>query len=111
MSKKVDYHFYDGQLFCSECQRTPKPPKCSIMATEKRKAFSSGRRWQNACCARHFDLLRNAPSTVSAYADECELLVFGAPLTYVCSNYGSMTSTLIFFVSAVPASMAMMPLP
>ena len=28
-----------------------------------------------------FDLLRNSPSTVSIYADECELLVFGAPLT------------------------------
>lgn len=35
------------------------------------------------CFARHFDLLRNSPSTVSIYADECELLVFGASLTSV----------------------------
>ncbi len=28
-----------------------------------------------------FDLLRNSPSTVSIYADECELLAFGASLT------------------------------
>ncbi len=28
-----------------------------------------------------FDLLRNSPSTVSPYADECELLALAAPLT------------------------------
>ena len=27
---------------------------------------------------KHFDLLRNSHSTVPVYADECELLVFGA---------------------------------
>ena len=27
---------------------------------------------------KHFDLLRNSHSTVLVYADECELLVFGA---------------------------------
>ena len=27
---------------------------------------------------KHFDLLRNSHSTVLMYADECELLVFGA---------------------------------
>jgi len=36
-----------------------------------------------ARCARRFDLLRNSPSTVSTYADECELLVLTALLTYV----------------------------
>ena len=28
--------------------------------------------------SKHFDLLRNSHSTVPVYADECELLVFGA---------------------------------
>ena len=30
---------------------------------------------QNNLLRRHFDLLRNTPSTVSTYADECVLLV------------------------------------
>ena len=38
-------------------------------------------RGKKACFARHFALLRNSPSTVSTYADECELLVFDASLT------------------------------
>ena len=38
-------------------------------------------RGKKACFARHFALLRNSPSTVSIYADECELLVFDASLT------------------------------
>ena len=42
----------------------------------------------NGCGAKSllrkaFDLLRNSPSTVSIYADECELLVLGSPLTSV----------------------------
>ena len=36
---------------------------------------------QSPCFARHFDLLRNSPSTVSIYADECELLVLPALVT------------------------------
>ncbi len=30
---------------------------------------------------KRFDLLRNSPSTVSTYADECELLALTASLT------------------------------
>ena len=33
------------------------------------------------CPARRFDLLRNSPTTVSTYADECELLALTASLT------------------------------
>ena len=36
---------------------------------------------KSACCAMCFDLLRISPSTVYTYADECEMLVFVAPLT------------------------------
>ncbi len=38
---------------------------------------------KKACCARLFDLLCNSPSTVSTYADECELLVLTALVTSV----------------------------
>ena len=34
--------------------------------------------WQKRLLRKHFDLLRNSHSTVLLYADECELLVFGA---------------------------------
>jgi hypothetical protein len=36
---------------------------------------------RNPCNARVFALLRNLPSTVSVYADECKLLVFCVSLT------------------------------
>ena len=38
---------------------------------------------KNSCCARHFDLLRKPPPTVSIYADRCGLLVLKPPLTSV----------------------------
>jgi len=44
-----------------------------------------------AYCARYFDLLCNSPSTVSAYADEGELLVLTAFLTS-----GSLSKTTSF---------------
>ena len=57
----------------------PKPPLCKgrWLAEGKTEGLL---KW--SCYARRFDLLRNSPSTVSIYADECELLAFDASLTF-----------------------------
>ena len=52
-----------------------------FIGNRKKQAVSLQEIPANPCIARHFDLLRNSPSTVSAYADEGELLVLTDSLT------------------------------
>ena len=73
----------------SECQKSRQPSKrrvlkhlrqCTNQHLSLRASSQTGVAIsrQKACCARRFDLLRNSPSTVSTYADECELLALPA---------------------------------